>query len=99
MARIVDADFMLKDLTRLCKRISQNNGCRACPLFDAEDDMCMVEDFIHSQPDIEVKHAHWIPKQLGDCECSNCHEEYSVCGGLLGDYNFCPNCGADMRGE
>ena len=44
----------------------------------------------------EVKHAHWIPKKLGDCECSNCHEEYGVCGGLLGDYNYCPGCGAKM---
>ena len=47
----------------------------------------------------EVKHAHWIPKKLGDCECSNCHEEYGVCGGLLGDYNYCPNCGAKMDKE
>lgn len=49
----------------------------------------------------EVKHAHWIPKQypFGDCECSNCHEAYGICGGLLGDYNFCPNCGAKMDGR
>ena len=43
-----------------------------------------------------VVHAKWIPKQFGNCECSNCHEEYGVCGGLLGDYNYCPNCGAKM---
>lgn len=44
----------------------------------------------------EVKHAHWIPKRLGTCECSNCSEDYEVCGGLLGDYNYCPNCGSKM---
>lgn len=47
----------------------------------------------------EVRHAHWIPKSLGNCECSNCHEEYGICGGLLGDYNYCPNCGAKMDGK
>lgn len=53
MARYVDADQMIKNLTKLCHSISKDNSCRACPLFSTEDDMCMVEDFIHSQPDAE----------------------------------------------
>ena len=44
-----------------------------------------------------VVHARWIGVALGDMRCSNCGEVYGVCGGLMGDYNFCPNCGADMR--
>ena len=27
-------------------------------------------------------------------ECSNCHRQMPVV-----DFNFCPNCGADMRGD
>lgn len=44
----------------------------------------------------EPKTGEW--KCMGDCgvtECGQCGwsiEEY------VGDYNFCPNCGADMRG-
>lgn len=45
---------------------------------------------------VEVRHAKWIPEALGDMRCSCCNEVYGVCGGLLGDYNFCPNCGAKM---
>ena len=46
-----------------------------------------------------VVRGEWVPVKLGDMRCSKCGETYCVCGGLLGDYNFCPNCGADMRGE
>jgi len=44
------------------------------------------------------KSGHWIDD--GDCSiCSKCHETYGLT--LLGQLyapNFCPNCGADMRG-
>jgi len=34
-------------------------------------------------------------------ECSHCGEEFDLIEGTPYDngYNFCPNCGADMRGE
>lgn len=34
-------------------------------------------------------------------ECSVCKEAYTLIDGTPSDnnYNFCPNCGADMRGE
>ena len=47
---------------------------------------------------VEVQHGRWIGVQLGDMQCSLCKEVYSVCAGLLGDYNYCPNCGAIMDG-
>ena len=38
-----------------------------------------------------VRHGRWIGVRLGDMRCSLCGEIYDVCGGLLGDYNYCPN--------
>ena len=70
-----------------------------------------LEQIIDEQPTIERKTGKWIsdtddePVVIKDgfpdksCYCSECREwlvasdEYAVKG------NFCPNCGADMRGE
>ena len=61
---------------------------------------CIAE--VVNAPTIEPKKGHWIyhPDDLfpteSTQECSVCHEEefMSLC-----NENFCPNCGADMRGE
>lgn len=47
---------------------------------------------------VELRHGYWIAVTFGDMRCSLCGEVYGVCGGLLGDYNYCPNCGAKMDG-
>lgn len=41
---------------------------------------------------IEPKRGEWIVKQSGFAECSVCEQYY------FSDYNFCPNCGAKMKG-
>ena len=41
----------------------------------------------------EVKHGEWIDKGSLSCRCSNCGCKSSK------ESNFCPNCGADMRGK
>lgn len=57
----------------------------------------LVMRAIDKQPTIEaepVKHGKWI----ADRYCSNC--EYDRKERLFDQYpNYCPNCGADMRGE
>lgn len=40
----------------------------------------------------EEIHGAWI-SHIGYCECNKCHRYFG------GYFNFCPNCGADMRGE
>ena len=44
-----------------------------------------------------VKHGHWIRKvDFGNCAyyvCSECRNKETY------EYDFCPDCGADMRGE
>ena len=56
-------------------------------------------DMVYEQPTIEPerKKGKWIDiTKDGGCflyKCSECSDLF------LEDYNFCPNCGADMRGE
>lgn len=51
---------------------------------------------------VEVRHGEWI-KQIRDYGkyCITEGFECSICGLELmdNDYNYCPECGADMRGE
>lgn len=57
-----------------------------------------VQEWLDEQPTIEAKpvvHGEWDFIGDYDCRCSVCGEEY--CIGPNEDYNFCPNCGADMR--
>lgn len=45
----------------------------------------------------ERKTGKWITQEFGSwAECSECHELYDI---PIANSNFCPNCGADMRGE
>lgn len=65
-------------------------------------------DDIHEAHNLAIKaleerpHGEWIkhidnlyPEDSTE-ECPFCHEEQRLVGN---DDNFCPNCGADMRGE
>ena len=56
-------------------------------------------DTIDAQPTadvVEVVHGKWVvcdaPPPTWWYECSICHKAGNV------EYNYCPNCGADMRG-
>lgn len=44
---------------------------------------------------VEVVHGRWIDaiEFCGDYICSNCESLYGT-----NKFNYCPNCGADMRG-
>lgn len=63
----------------------------------------MVSGLSSAQP--ERKTGHWIEKDDGwggvYYECSVCGAPYTLIDGLPSDnkYNYCPNCGVDMRGD
>ena len=57
---------------------------------------CALLDEIESIPSAEPKTGEWIQKDMyADRFCSEC--DYAVWDSEAEEYNFCPNCGADMR--
>lgn len=51
---------------------------------------------IDNAPTVERPHGEWLHPYVTDiaCECSICHVQMPTYR-----FNFCPNCGADMRKE
>ena len=78
-----------------CGKYKENNGvmCGACELDGVKDS---IEDLPSAEP--ERTKGKWItsPDNTGWIvyECSICGLHRGTDG-----YNFCPNCGADMREE
>lgn len=110
--RLIDADAFINDARdRYCKDCDKRKGiksgkrkfiyeigdvpCRACDVDD------MVND-IESAPTVDAverKKGNWVGIDDEPCETFECDR----CGFVLEDwiqgafYNFCPNCGAEMR--
>ena len=59
-----------------------------------------IKGIVDSMPTIERKTGKWIrgdgEKLTGSQRCSICHK---ACYKGIDYFNFCPSCGADMRGE
>ena len=59
----------------------------------------MFENAIDDAPTIEPKRGEWIKQGISPYEgiqrCSVCNDIYDI----TEEFNFCPNCGADMRKE
>ena len=111
MAEYSEREAAVDALARLCKRVCQYSEkqrkymCGACPLGDA---FTVIEDDLPAADVRPVVKAYWIGEGDGYADgemvydvwhCSNC--DYTVDEGdnEPPQYNFCPNCGADMREE
>lgn len=75
-----------------------------CTLLDRVDVRYVLSDLPSAQP--ERKNGEWIHKpdiylDEQTWECSECGEPWIFIEGTPSENNanFCPNCGADMRGE
>jgi len=110
MNDLIDREEVLDQYEKICvlcgnKKKHNAIMCKACYLDDA---ISIVEDIPSAEP--EPKKGKWIEKdvfetkgQIEEWQSAKC----SVCGKYhttpymyyFDDYPYCPNCGADMRGE
>lgn len=98
--RYIDADNLKE---RIPKDIHEDvfENCSNCELLDDEQ----VKELIDLQPTADVREnvrGEWISKMY-ECSRENYDQVFccSVCG-VSNDWrrtNFCPHCGADMRGD
>lgn len=104
MARLIDANALLKAMDERYKEIETE---KQYPFASDEErgltaGFCEVDELVNNQPTVdavEVVRGEWITKCM---EGSWTHYRYSCsnCGsGFDSNSNYCPNCGADMRGE
>lgn len=98
MSRYIDADKLALFIVEHLPRSAPQDA------YDAYFDVLQMLKDEKVVPTIavgvkEVKHGYWIPVTYGECKCSICGNEYGLCGGLMGDYNYCPGCGARMDKE
>ena len=64
-----------------------------CESYFADD---FAREWVDKQPTVEavpVKHGRWTVTPIY-IKCSECGESF-----MLYPQNYCPNCGADMRGD
>lgn len=102
MARYIDADNLINELSAACMPIYEKG------ITGILGDNSSIADIINEQPtaDVqEVKHGEWFKpsndpvdsKQWICSECKGLTETAYYCGHCY--YNYCPNCGARLTAE
>ena len=96
MARYIDADALMKKLNEdligqtIVQRYNIDGFIEAFPTADVLERNVGKWSY-HSNP------AFGINAEDAYCSCCNYHIDTTMVD--FDDYNFCPNCGADMRKE
>ena len=94
LIRREDVNDLIKQICDVCGEGEKYNGvmCRCCR-FD--DFIGVVDNIPSAEP--ERKKGEWIVHDYAfgreRYECAECKGRCDL------EYNFCPSCGADMRGE
>ena len=97
---------ILVDLNKALEVIEDCNSDGLTGIFCSYQDGKRFEQRIKQLPIVEPIKGEWIPLNKGkifkvaDVKCSVCGNTLDFMGVNCGrgDANFCPNCGADMRG-
>ena len=94
MAEYIEREALMRRIKEIhCAECDSYNGvrCRACWVDD-------TLDYIDSEQAADVapvRHGRWLHHTM---ICGHIHAECSECRKVRIIDNFCPNCGADMRG-
>ena len=99
MSRLIKADDMIKSLMDMTFYDDEGHT-----IHDFEERLAIVKSFVDSVPTVEaqsVRHGRWRHYE-GTLTCSECGTMFyddimEYCGDTVPRY--CPECGADMRGE
>lgn len=95
MPRYIDADAFEKYITR-------DEWDTPDETWRPESEFGLIIDAIPTADVVEVVHGEWIniDKRGKNVQCSKCGNTLDLRGvnAGRGDANYCPNCGAEMRG-
>ena len=101
--RYIDADKLLERMLDLFSPTEQTNVAMSIPDWLVREE---VGDLIENTPTADVREnvkGEWLKmdKRGKNVKCSKCGNTLDLRGvnAGRGDANYCPNCGADMRGE
>ena len=100
--RLTDDDF---ETIRIHLNAQKEKLCNQQRWEEAEEYQRIIDRFIaFASAEPEWKKGVWICTDDDIFNCSECDFEIDATGCIdpieyLKTYNFCPNCGADMRGE
>lgn len=97
--RLIDAESLKVKVTRYCEVHARNKRLRMMKEHTNEicRDICMAID---AAPTVEdVKTGEWLRTPTAYPYCSVCDWQPEEDEMTRGEYNFCPDCGADMRGK
>jgi hypothetical protein len=100
MSKYINADELISALNDTIEK--HKNSDNFTRTVRAAENMITIIKRIPSADVVEVKHGEWerIESDASvDFRCSTCHRYRFHNGEMLRKYKFCPNCGADMRGE
>lgn len=99
--RLIDADALITEC-ELAQKQADRHGREFANAFysgggDISTEWWCVEDMIENAPTIEERKTgkwNWIGFNIecSECGCMPCFDSTEPL------YNYCPNCGADMRG-
>ena len=65
---------------------------------DAYDKACIIST-LEEVPKADRPQGEWIIHSNGKmCDCSACNESYDRTFEYVDEWNYCPNCGAKMKG-
>lgn len=96
MARYIDADNLINELSAACMPIYEKG------ITGILGDNSSIADIINEQPtaDVqEVKRGEWQEDVLDNIICSACGESFNICDNDTERFIYCPNCGAKCVGE